>query len=100
MLSTQPLTVVNIRNFLGAKGSRSASKTKNLTGICESVVALPFYLYVWRVGPMQELMNHRNFLNTHATVERVAAPRTASPPLLLRNAEVNTSLRQLVAMQQ
>jgi hypothetical protein len=35
---------------------------------------------------------------THATVERVVAPRP--PLLLLRNAEVNTSLRQLVATQQ
>jgi hypothetical protein len=43
--------------------------------------------------------------NTHAAVERVAALRLASscltPPLLLLcNAEVNTSLRQLVTMQQ
>jgi hypothetical protein len=35
---------------------------------------------------------------THATVERVATSRP--PRSLLRNTEVNTSLRQLVATQQ
>jgi hypothetical protein len=35
---------------------------------------------------------------THATVERVAKPRP--PRSLLRNTEVNISLRQLVATQQ
>jgi hypothetical protein len=38
--------------------------------------------------------------NTHATVNRVPVPRPASPRLLLRNAEVNKSHRQLVTMQQ
>jgi hypothetical protein len=39
-------------------------------------------------------------LVTHATVERVAAPGPAALRSLLRNAELNTSLRQLVARQQ
>jgi hypothetical protein len=96
---------------------RSESKTKISSGqlwvsakleecgFCDRIVACS--PHAWTVKPQKPRNTHatievRVFIArcwvTHATVERVATPRP--PRLLLRNAEVNTSLRQLVATQQ